>query len=562
MRFALRSLAAAFAVLACTAAAAPERVEYTLTPVMRDGVLTAVQIDLRFRGDADGETRLLLPDSWGGQDELYRGVEALEIVSGAEMRTTDDPALKLLTHQPNARIRVRYRIIQDWDGVPRAELGNTYRPVIQPDYFHLIGSAALVMPDIDLASPVRVRTRTMPRGWRFASDLEHAGLNLGRTRASVMVGGDFRIVRGVDPNVRVAMRGEWTFSDANFATEAAEIIAGQRRFFGDSSTPFLVTVIPLTSPNASWISIGGTGLEDAFAFFATRSAEANQITRTLAHEGLHTWIPGRVGGMPDEDEAADYWFSEGFTDFFTGRVLMREGVWTPQEFADDLNDMLRAYGQSSVQREPNARVVADFWNDQDVQKLPYQRGRLLATIWDARLRAHGRDLDDVMLEMRERARAGDPLKAAAMFPIVMEAMGQDVAPDIAAHVDAGAPILLPEDVLAPCGRVNTREAPVFHRGFDIEATTANNNVIIGVDPALPAYAAGLRDGMVLIRRDAGEIGDAEQEIAYVVRDGETERTLRYMPRGHGSFTVQRLVLEEDLTGERLAECVRVLGGAG
>jgi len=264
--------------------------------------------------------------------------------------------------------------------------------------------------------------------------------------------------------------------------------------------------------------------------------------------------------MPREGEASDYWLSEGFTDFMTARLLVREGVWGAAEYVEDLNEMLAAYGQSSVRSEPNARVVADFWSNPEVQKLPYQRGRLLALIWDARLRSRGRRFDQTLLEMRSRVRHGEAMHAAELFPFAAQRMGLDPDAEIASHITRGEPIVLPEDVLAACGRIETRQAPRFHRGFDIEATTANSNVIAGVDSALPAYAAGMRDGMVLIRRDAGEIGDADQEIAYVVRDGETERIIRYMPRGHGTFTEQRLVLAQGLAGSALARCLRVLGG--
>jgi predicted metalloprotease with PDZ domain len=419
----------------------------------------------------------------------------------------------------------------------------------------------LVTPDLHLATPVRFRARNMPRGWSFASDLAHPGLQLGRVWASVTVGGDYRVRRGADRNIRVAIRGDWGFTDEGLVAQVNEIVAGHRRFWGDSSSPYLVTVTQIEQPEPGWLSIGGTGLDDAFAFFATPNAEARPIVRTLAHESLHTWIPGRIGGMPQEGEAAHYWLSEGFTDFYTGRMLVREGLWTPQDFANDLNEMLSAYAQSPVREEPNARILADFWNDADVQRLPYQRGRLLGIIWDARLRSSGRDLDNLVLEMRARALAGDPLKAALMFPIVAESMGLDVEDDIGAHVERGAPILLPEDALAGCGRIETRQAPVFHRGFDIAATQAANNVISGVDPGLPAYAAGMRDGMMLIRRDAGEIGNADREITYVVRDGDAERAITYMPRGRGTYAAQRLVLDAPLEGERLDLCRGVIGGS-
>lgn len=550
------------AFLLCAGFSAPERLDYTLTPLMEDGALTAVQIDLNFRGDADGETALRLPSSWGGRDELWRSIDGVTVVSGARLLEGENPSSRTLTHRPNARIHLRYRVIQDFEGPPNAQQENAYRPVVQPSYFHLIGEATLITPEErDASTPVRVRTRNMPRGWRFASDLEHDGLLLGAALSSITVGGDFRIIQLGDPNVRVAIRGAWNFSDADFAAEVNDIITAQRRFWGDGSSPYLVTVIPLEAPSAGWLSVGGTGLEDAFAFFATTNADAATITRTLAHEGSHTWIPGQIGGLPQEHEAASYWFSEGFTDFYTGRLLVRQGVWGPREFASDLNRMLAAYAQSPARAAPNSRILTDFWSDRDLQQLPYQRGRFLATLWDKRLRAQGRDLDDVMLETRARARAGDALHADQMFALIIGEFGVNVDADIAEYVERGSPVLLPEDVFAPCGRVVTREAPRFHRGFDIEATSANNNIVAGVDPSLPAYAAGVRDGMVLIRRASGEIGNASREITYVMRDGDTERSFTYLPTGHGTFVLQEFVVDDTIEGGRLAQCIAVLGGA-
>jgi len=563
MQVVVRALAAGVAALFCMGQAAPVRIEYTLTPVLADGALTAVQYDVRFRGEADGTTDLRLPGSWGGQNELWRSIDRLEVVSGAALSAGEDETQRLLTHRPGANVHLRYRVIQDFEGAPSAEQGNAYRPVVQPGYFHLIGEASMVTPSgYESDSPVRWRVRNMPRGWALASDLEHSGLTLGDIWSTVTVGGDFQIVRDRENQVRVALRGDWSFTGAEFGQSVSEIIAAQRHFFGDRPSPYLVTVIQLTSPQPGWLSVGGTGLGDAFAFFATPNAQPEQITRTLSHEGIHSWIPGRIGGMPTENEAAQYWLSEGFTDFYTSRILMRGGLWTPAQFAADLNAMLRAYAQSPVRVEPNTRILADFWTSQPVQRLPYQRGRLLATIWDARLRAAGEtDFDDIILGMRADARESNEQNALELFPVVAQRFGLDIRGDIATHVEQGIPIALPADAFAPCGAIVTEEVSVFHRGFDIEATQANGNVIAGVDPALPAYAAGLRDGMVLLRRDGGEIGDSTQEIAYVVRDGETERTFRYMPRGHGVFTLQQLVLDDGLEGERLQQCVAVLSGA-
>lgn len=552
---------AALALLVCSAQAPSGRLEYELTPILENGALTAVQVDLRFRGEADGETDLRLPDEWGGQPELWRSIADVSAVAGATIANGETANQRILTHRPNARLHVRYRVIQDFEGAPNARQGNAYRPVIQPTYFHLIGNAFMVTPGQSAEStPVRFRVRGLPRDWLYASDLEHPDLRLGDVWSSVVIGGDFRIHEDRANRVRVALRGEWSFTDEAFTQSVVQIIAAQRRFFGDRPSPYLVTVIPLESPQQGWLSIGGTGLGDAFAFFATTNAEAAQITRTLAHEGLHTWIPGEIGGMAQEDQALEYWLSEGFTDFFTGRILVRERIWTPEQFANDLNEALRAYAQSPERASTNARVLEAFWSSRDVQRLPYLRGRFLATIWDQRLRASGRDFDDVVLRMRERVNAGDERHAVEIFPEVIREFGIDPTAEIERYIANGEAILLPEDAFAPCGVIETRQVPAFHRGFNIEATQANNNIITGVDPTHPAYAAGMRDGMTLIRRDGGEIGNASLEIGYVVRDGDVERTLRYMPQSARMFTEQRLVLSENLIDNALGQCLAVIGG--
>lgn len=558
MKQALAVLCIAIAALTGSAVAQAPRVDYTLTPVLQNGELRAVAIELSFRGEADGETEINLPNEWGGQSELWRGIEGLT-ATNATIAETDSPARRVLRHRPNARVRVAYRVIQDWEGPPAAGGGNPYRPVVQPSYFHLIGETALIFPALPTETSARFRVRNMPRGWAFASDLEHAALTLESMHQSIMVGGaDFRILR--EGQLRLAIRGDWSFSDASFLAQTAGILRGQREFWGDEESPFLVTMIQLHVPRQGMYSTGGTGLDDGFAFFATPNVDTRPITRTLAHEANHTWIPGQIGGTPEENEAAYYWLSEGFTDFYTPRQQVRSGLWTPADFATDFNDMLRAYARSPVRTAPNTRIAEDFWTNSDVQRLPYQRGQLLATLWDARLRAHGGNFDTIIRDMRRRAATNNDFSATELFPQAAEAAGLDLGDDLTTYVRDGAAIVLPEDIFAPCGRIITREAPVFERGWDADATLANNSIITGADPHSAAYAAGMRDGMAYVGRVAGEPGNADLEIAYVVRDGDTERTIRYMPRGQSTFTLQTFVLAEPLEGGALEQCRSILGG--
>jgi predicted metalloprotease with PDZ domain len=99
----------------------------------------------------------------------------------------------------------------------------------------------------------------------------------------------------------------------------------------------------------------------------------------------------------------------------------------------------------------------------------------------------------------------------------------------------------------------------FDRGYDAAATRLADGVIAGVAPDGPAYAAGMRDGMRLVRREAGKVGDSTVEMAYRVSDGTDEKVIRFRPEGKGEFEVQHL--EITAAGpEQEARCKARLGG--
>jgi predicted metalloprotease with PDZ domain len=83
-------------------------------------------------------------------------------------------------------------------------------------------------------------------------------------------------------------------------------------------------------------------------------------------------------------------------------------------------------------------------------------------------------------------------------------------------------------------------------------------LITGVDAEGPAYRAGIRNGMRLLRRESGKIGDSTVEIAYRIADQSGERVVRYMPAGAREFDVQKIVLTVS-GGAQEARCRALLG---
>lgn len=561
------AVVAAFAGDAAAQAASP--VSYSVAPVMEGAALTELAVEIRFAGDADGETRLLLPDEWAGTDSLWRQVEDVRVEGAASVRE-DGAVARIITHAPGAALAVRYRVRSGYAEEPKADYHKAL-PIILPGWFFFHGEGVFAAPEGREDAPARFAWSGFPTGWTVASDLDHlAGARPGTVNdvveSTAISAPDLAVVRRqVDgAPVLVAMRGAWDFEPEAFADVVAGVVRAENALWGDAARPFVVPMAPLGDARPR-LSYTGTARADAFSVASTTGFPLADATRFLAHEYMHTWIGGEIGGPAEGDGASAFWLTEGWTDFYAARALLRAGLWTPADFAAELNRVLVRNATSPVRALPNAEIGPRFWTDGNVNQLPYDRGHLLALLLDHRIRAEsgGRaDMDDLMLAQREfalrNAQEGTRVDAAALFPIVArESLGMDFAAELARHAERGEPVLLPANLFGSCARVETVTQPDFHRGFDLAATEANGMRITGLDSASPAYAAGMREGMRIIRRESGVIGDAGVEVVYRVDDAGTERVFRYLPQGKGRVTLQRLILTAEATS---AACVRLMGG--
>lgn len=565
MRGARAALAAIWGALSLGAAKPPAVVAYTMSPELHHGKLVALDVTMRFPAGRDGRVTLRLPDSRDSEG-LWRNIHDLQ-VKGARSVTNKGPAERDIVATPRAPIEVRYRIVSAYDHDPDVDELDTYKPLIRPTRFWIYGESAFAQVDEGPSESI-FRWTGAPAGFGFASDLEQAGgqpMARDRLFESVMVGGpDLKVYRRdlSGRELRVASLGAFDFSMDRFADLTARIIEGERAFWGGREGPFLVAIAPL-KPLAGRLSARGEGRQDAFAIQGGANTPLDFLKELLAHEYFHTWNPQRLGGTREGDqEPADYWFSEGFTDFYARKLALRTGVFDLREFTDQWNDMLRAYAASPVRTAPNARVVADFWKDQAVEKLPYQRGAILAAAWDRALRAEtgGKaGLDEVMHAVQAAAARQGPRgpKAPDLFAATARRFGLDVSGDVARVVERGEPAVLPADAFGGCLTVVTRLEPTFERGFTVDRA-GGKPIIAKVAVGSAAHAAGLRDGMIFVRQEAGRYGDPTTPYRVRVMDGGAERVIAWAPAGKGELSVQHVEIPERLSSAQLVACARAV----
>ena len=554
----------------------PTKVYYEVLPLTSTDA-PKIKIGLSFKGDLSGSTKIRLPLEFGGQSRLYQAIKNLRLtIPNAELIDTDQPEIKIVRHAGGSIIRLEYELIQDWAGEPQAggaseNAGGGYRPILQTGYFHFLGSGAWVLPDLanDSELKVSIKWKNVPQNSMLANSFgtnqaaQSFSTSVESFTSAVFVGGDYKIVRITVKGkpVFAAMRGKWNFTNEEFAALVAKIIGAQREFWNDFDHPYyLVTLSPLKSdPNSK--SIGGTGLTNSFATFVTTNATLSEIAPLLAHEYFHNWNPLAFGGMRQPEQLV-YWFTEGFTDFYTYRMLLRAGLINLEQYAARYNEFLSDYYRSPARNENNQRVLRDFFSDNAVYKLPYRRGMFLATKWNEIIRKQSggaKSLDDVMRRILRDARAGKikEISTDYVVSILSQHAAYDFAGDVEKYVEKGDTINDFNKVFGECMNSFTVSSGNFELGFDFE--TARTRRVMGqVVETSAAYAAGVREGQKILGISV-YFGMTDKPVKLTIEENNQSREITYFPETTEKILIPQFKIKENLSENEISRCVNTTG---
>ncbi len=503
-----------------------------------------LDVDVEFRGERSGRTRVVEPSRWAGEDSLWRCIERLEPAPGATIVSRDDGSF-VLRHLPGAPVRLHYVLRQDWTGPLRYPV--LHRPVLDNTRILFNQSNALVFPSHSLGDTIVLQYRWtgLPANWRILTSFGAKAAFSGRISLREFAGasfaaGDFRLVGppGGPGGVTIEAQGTWRFADPALARMVRSLWGAETRFWGRPAFDHaFVLLLPITNGS----TLAGDAFTAGFVAAADSTTDLAGLGRLLAHELFHLWNGQRIAAI--ETEARFKWFTEGVTDYYADRMFRDLGHYADSTYRGRVNAVFRNYYSSPARGDSRADVGARFWIDQTVKRYPYVQGYALALYLQANLpRWAGApfDLDSLMVGIYRAAGGRSVELTDSLIVRAAPAPARDsLAAAIDRFVDDGQMIPADPAAMGRCVAVQAQAVYTFDLGFDGPASM-RDRVIRGVRADGPAARAGVPEGAKLLgyRWDAS---DPATPVLLQIDDGRGPREFRYLPHGVQVFLAPQYV---------------------
>ena len=425
---------------------------------------------LAFNAAGRTSTELEVDDGWSGVDF---SPHLSDWSASANVFNIEQAGKHILVrHGPSGEVRVAYRAnasLADPDRELPQPLDDSYKTQLGSDWFQFFGYSVFPLVRLGPAladsrtTCVEVAQDSANRppllGSCFASGAGDGHCELvGRQEEVVLraffaggMGWRVRTSRLSSGDVNVAMRGRFGFDEEEATAEAARLINAQREFWGEDASGFEWVVV---TPNYTPSLLSGTLAPRSAVLHVGRSFAPGRpgFRFLVGHENLHQWIPRRFGPGRFDDGSA-YWFSEGFAEFYTHRLLLQSGAWSRAELARQLTERLQRYWRSALRNAPLNKLAPQFFTNKDASDQMYTRGEFLAWRWMSALTRVGTSLDATLRGLLLPAGAdlrGMPLATDRVISAVDALLPGTARSDVERFYYRGEDIELAEDLFGAC----------------------------------------------------------------------------------------------------------------
>lgn len=436
------------------------------------------------------------------------------------------------------------------------------------DFGQFLGTNLFLFEEGQLGRPAEVRF-TLPQGWRVTTALKGRGpytaADYHELADAMTFVGRYALdsVRVDGRWIRVAVAPAEAYTPAvagNLRGSIERMAPVQNRLLGGPPYDVYTVFFMIVQPG---IPFGG-GLEHSVAQFdilpqpAFADAAGNLgdfVVPLLSHEFFHLWNVKRI--RPAELWPYDYrveqytpllWWSEGVTDYYADLTSLRSGLWTEDDFFENVADNM-----STVESAPEPWSAEDgslaTWIHEvyvNSSQLYYPEGSLLGFLLDVSIRDatdNRKSLDDVTRALFTRFyRQGKGFTTPDLLRLLTETGMPDAERFHQRYVN-GREALPYDSVWSRAGLAVRRDTTSeLLLGADLALGPQGEIVVEALQAEGSAAGAGVQPGDVLVKLDDIELRPT-QEVFDSVRTRFRGRSGSPM-----TFTVRRQGQTLSLTG--------------
>jgi len=302
--------------------------------------------------------------------------------------------------------------------------------------------------------------------------------------------------------------------------------------------------------------MGGGGMEHSNCT-AIAVPSGDIVANVAAHEYFHLWNVKRI--RPQTLQPVDFtkemwtrslWFAEGVTSTYASYTMVRTGLWSHDQFYDDLARQFTALDSRPAHHWQSAEESSldtwldkyDYYDRPNVSISYYNKGQILGVLLDLDIRDatnNRKSLDDVL-----RAMDNDYAHRNRFYDdsVGVEHEAEKVASrsfrNFFAKYVAGTDDIPYNAFLRIAGLTATKEPrPIGDFGFEVSSARGGPIQIATVEPGSGAQRAGLQEGDLLLKLDGqpfprfaqrwlGEHAPGEKVKLQIERDG-AEREISF-----------------------------------
>jgi predicted metalloprotease with PDZ domain len=494
--------------------------------------------------DVSGEVLVQIP-AWNALYQIrdfsshIQQVEAFSGTTKAPIEKIDKQTWRILGQ---GMITIRYATYWDEAG-PFATQLNGEHAFINPAMI-LLYVANRRSEDVRLALP------DVPRPWQVESATPTLEASMGGARNfaldaksyDALVDGPIEIgnfkdfsVPGVPTDIRAVVHGD-NWSQKEIESELSRICTYELKLMGGAPFERYIFILHI-GKNA-----GGGGMEHANST-AIGIPSDEYLPGVAAHEFFHLWNVKRI--RPASLEPVDFtkeqytralWFAEGVTSAYGDYTLVRTGLWSKEQFYDDLGEQISELESRPANKWQSAEQSSlDAWlekypiyNGPDFSASYYTKGQVLGDLLDILIRDrtdNQKSLDDVLRGMyTDFAKQGKTYRDSLDIRLEAEKVAGGSFEEFFRDYVAGTEPLPYQHILSLAGLdLETTEQERTTLGFSAERGPGGTVTVRSIDPGSPAEGAGLQVGDMIESWDGG---DMPRSLRRWVRDHPPGETVR------------------------------------